>query len=162
MISVKINRVNTVASNLRGKSERVRAAVGDAMEEQTLELRDAIYAALSGQILQPRTGRLRSALQILMTETEDSIKGTVYISGVPYAALLEQGGMTASHTIYPVNARALAFMSRGVGSVIFAKKVDHPGSKIPEFGYMRKTLAAMKDKIVASVRAAALGAAVSP
>ena len=55
-----------------------------------------------------------------------------------------------AHEIVPVKGQALAFMVGGV--LRFARKVEHPGSLIPERSYLRSTLDEMSGDIVAALR----------
>lgn len=51
------------------------------------------------------------------------------------AAIHNYGGRTSPTTIYPKRAEALAFRNQR-GQLVFAKKVDHPGSRIPARKFM--------------------------
>ena len=68
-------------------------------------------------------------------------------------AIQEFGGKTAAHEILPVKAQALAFVAGG--ALRFARKVEHPGSLIPERSYLRSSLDEMSDEIVAALADAA-------
>ena len=72
---------------------------------------------------------------------------------VKYAAIQEYGGKTAAHEILPAKAQALAFVADGAPR--FARKVDHPGSLIPERSYLRSSLDEMSGEIVAALAEAA-------
>ncbi|WP_175948576.1 phage virion morphogenesis protein [Burkholderia pyrrocinia] len=80
--------------------------------------------ARSLKILQ-RSGRLASSVMPSFDATSAQV-GTNLI----YAAIQNFGGQTKPHTIVPKNAKALHFGG------IFAKKVNHPGSKIPARPFM--------------------------
>ncbi|WP_175947507.1 phage virion morphogenesis protein [Burkholderia pyrrocinia] len=80
--------------------------------------------ARSLKILQ-RSGRLASSIMPSFDATSAQV-GTNLI----YAAIQNFGGQTKPHTIVPKNAKALHFGG------IFAKKVNHPGSKIPARPFM--------------------------
>jgi phage gpG-like protein len=54
----------------------------------------------------------------------------IYGSNMEYARIHQQGGKTGAHEIRPYNAQALHFNG------VFAKRVSHPGSKIPARPYM--------------------------
>lgn len=107
----------------------------------------AAKANLGGAVLQPRTGRLRNSIfKDVREDTRGIIEGVVGSEGVPYARIHELGGVTKPHRIEPKSGKALAFMSRG--QQVFAKFVNHPGSKIPERSYLRSALAANEQKIM--------------
>lgn len=72
-----------------------------------------------GMILQA-SGRLRDSYVPFHTATSAGVG-----SNVVYAAIQHFGGKTKPHVILPKNGKVLAFNGR------FAKKVNHPGSKIP-------------------------------
>lgn len=75
--------------------------------------------ARSVKILQA-SGRLASSI----TPSHDATSATVG-TNVIYAAIQNFGGQTSPHTIVPRNGKALRFGG------VFAKRVNHPGSKIP-------------------------------
>lgn len=100
---------------------------------------------LSGQVLKVRTGALKSSIQ---SRVEDkgalAVYGYVYSAGnVKYAAIHEFGGQTPPRVIVPRKAAVLAFMVGG--KQVFARSVNHPGSKMPERSFLRS---ALKDKRV--------------
>jgi len=76
-----------------------------------------------------RTGRLS---QSIVKRFYDSPEGfTVVIAALqPYALYVHEG--TKPHTIYPVKAKALSWVAPG-GTRVFAKKVNHPGTKANHF-----------------------------
>ena len=74
---------------------------------------------------------------------------TVGSSGVKYAAIQEYGGKTGAHEILPGKASVLAFVADG--AMHFARKVEHPGSLIPERSYLRSSLEEMSAEIVAAL-----------
>ena len=70
-----------------------------------------------------------------------------------YAAIQEYGGKTSAHEILPVKAQALAFVIGG--GQLFARRVEHPGSLIPERSYLRSSLEDMQREILAALAEAA-------
>ena len=70
---------------------------------------------------------------------------------IKYAAIQEYGGRTAAHEILPDKASALAFIVGG--AMRFARRVEHPGSIIPERAYLSVHLEEMRAEIVAASRA---------
>ncbi len=77
--------------------------------------------------LQVRSGRLRSSIRYLLAEQPNEITVT-FGSDVPYAAIHEFGGVTPPHKIEARRADALRFLVGG--KAVFARSVNHPGSKI--------------------------------
>jgi phage gpG-like protein len=75
----------------------------------------------------------------------------IYADGsAPYAAIQEFGGKTAAHDIIPDKSKVLAFMLNG--KQMFARRVHHPGSEIPERSYMRSALAEQSQDIAEALR----------
>jgi len=86
-------------------------------------------------------------------------KGTAFYvvaSSSPVAAFLDKG--TRAHTIEAKNAKALRF--RANGSIRFAKRVHHPGTKAIYFEAMEQVVgsAALAAAAEAAVQRAAAGA----
>ncbi len=85
----------------------------------------------------PHTGQLQRSTEYKVVKLRSGSKITL-LNKAPYAAAIDQGARP--HVIYPRRAAALRFIGRG-GSVVFAKKVNHPGNKPYKFLY-RATMAA--------------------
>ena len=99
------------------------------------------------------SGRLGHSIQQKVDSSPTSVTGTVYSAGdVKYAAIHEFGGKTAAHEIVAKNGQALAFMMGG--KQVFFKKVNHPGSTMPERSFLRSSLGEMKDEIIGGIREA--------
>lgn len=102
---------------------------------------------LNGQVLNRISGRLARSIAYKVDVTDNSVYGRVFSSGdVKYAAIHEYGGTTAPHLILPKKAKALAFLS-STGQQVFAQKVNHPGSKMPERSFLRSSLREMSSEI---------------
>jgi phage gpG-like protein len=105
---------------------------------------------LSGQILNARSGDLRASIVSEVTVNGDGIVASVgSVGDIKYATIQEYGGRTAAHEILANKASALAFMIGGAQH--FAKRVEHPGSIIPERSYLRSSLEEMRAEIVATL-----------
>ncbi len=101
---------------------------------------------LNGQVLNRISGRLARSITQKVTQGPGTIVARVFSTGdVPYAAIHEFGGTTSPHVILPKKAAALAFVVGG--KQIFARKVNHPGSKMPERSFMRSSLKDMSTEI---------------
>lgn len=103
---------------------------------------------LSGQVLHVRSGDLRRSVHAVLpvTQTATGVMGKVAQSGdVKYGAIHEFGGKTPAHVIEAKKGAALAFMMGG--KQVFFKKVNHPGSVMPERSYMRSSLADLREDI---------------
>ena len=117
------------------------AALADAL---AAKVRDD---KLSGQVLNVVSGDLRASIVGEASIEGDDVVGSVGSAGdVKYAAIQEYGGKTAAHEILPSKGGALAFLVGG--ALRFAKRVEHPGSTIPERSYLRSSLENMTDEIV--------------
>jgi phage gpG-like protein len=104
---------------------------------------------LSGQVLNARSGDLRDSIVSEVTIDGAGVTASVGSVGVKYAAIQEYGGKTSAHEILPAKANALAFMVGG--ALHFARRVEHPGSLMPERSYLRSSLAEMMAEIVAAL-----------
>lgn len=74
-----------------------------------------------------------------------------YGTKVPYAAIHEFGGVTRPHVIVPRRKKFLVFRGRD-DKLVFARKVNHPGSRIPARPYLGPALLDSKQQIVEFVR----------
>ena len=140
-------------------SDALLAAVRDKVAELQQRLLAKVEANLSGDVLQTRSGALKSSVAVALDIDADGVAASIISEGVPYAAIQEYGGHTAAHDIVPVKAKALAFAGGG-GSVI-ARRVHHPGSLIPARAPFGSALAALHDEISDGLKqavATALGA----
>ena len=86
-------------------------------------------------------------------QTEHSVIGKVAQSGdVKYGGIHEFGGRTPAHVIEAKKAAALHFVMGGKD--VFAKRVNHPGSQMPERSFMRSSLRDLRDEIIDRLQAA--------
>lgn len=135
-------------------SVSVDAALAARAEELRARLYDKIADNLSGGLLNRRSGAL---LDSITTEVEDDGEGVSIIAesiGVPYAAILEQGGKTAAHEIVATKAQALAFVIAGAQH--FARRVQHPGSIFKAYRYMGSALDELADEIASGLKDAVI------
>lgn len=96
------------------------------------------------------TGPLYQSVDYAVTDTGKSIRGRVFTRGVPYARIQEEGGQTGPHVILPRNVSVLAF--EGPAGLVFAKRVNHPGSNIPARPYMSSALAELRGEYEGGIR----------
>jgi phage gpG-like protein len=148
MLSVKITGTDSVAKRFEAMPAKVRAALLLKVYSLTLRLEAHVKNdKLSGQVLKTQSGRLKRSIQSLVVDTPLLITGKVYSSGdVPYAAIHEYGGRTPPHVIEPVKGKALAFMMGG--KQVFFRKVNHPGSVMPQRSFMRSSVNDMRTVII--------------
>jgi len=147
------------ADALRARLDAYPAALADALAGKTRELASALadkvkYEKLAGEVLNSRSGALAASIAAEVSGDGEDIAATVGSFGdVKYAAIQEYGGKTGAHEILPSNASVLAFVADG--AMHFARKVEHPGSTIPERSYLRSSLDEMSAEIVAALAATA-------
>ncbi len=164
-IQIRFQGTDRLVASLESMPSWIRAGLAAKIVELTAELKGLVRENLSGIVLKAGSpARLRDSVQSLVVDEADNIRGKVFSTGVPYARIHEYGGRTGPHPIDPVRAKVLAFMSPGqplaLGKeMVFAKHVEHPGSRIPERSYMRRALAQMRPQIIAELKGAAAGAA---
>lgn len=156
MLNIQLHGDQQLVEKFKGAGDRAKRELAKTVTELTLKLEAHIKDdKLSGQVLHVITGDLRRSIHsVLPVHVDaDSITGRVGQSGdVKYGAILEFGGKTAAHVI-EAKGKALSFQWKG-GQVFF-KKVNHPGSVIPEFAYMRSALADMRDEVKEKLQASA-------
>jgi len=80
--------------------------------------------------LHSKTGNLtRDKIQTEVKQDGRTVTGKIFIDGVPYARIQEEGGTTKPHEIYPKNGKVLAFIG-ATGDKVIARSVYHPGGTI--------------------------------
>jgi phage gpG-like protein len=130
------------------------AALVAALDAKASELSAALVDVvqndkLSGGVLNARSGTLRDSIATGISSDQDGVSVSVgSVGDVKYAAIQEYGGKTSAHEILPVKAQALAFIAGGAER--FVRRVEHPGSLIPERSYLR-SLDDMRGKILGSL-----------
>lgn len=148
---------------LIARFERMSPVVNQALYAKVLTLALKLEklvktGKLNGQVLNRITGALARSIHNKVDRAAQSVFGRVYSSGdVKYAGIHEYGGKTSPHVIEPKKASVLAFMGKG-GGMIFARKVNHPGSKMPERSFLRSSLADMSAEISLGMKTAVVDA----
>jgi phage gpG-like protein len=128
------------------------AALQVALSAKATELAGALADLvkndkLSGAVLNARSGALSDSIAVSVAADGDGVLASVGSEGdVKYAAIQEYGGKTSAHEILPAKGDVLAFVSGNAQH--FARRVEHPGSVIPERSYLRSALDDMKDEIL--------------
>lgn len=157
MITAELIGQQETILRLSGMPRAVQRALVTESYALAQDLRTLMIQKLSGEVLQVRTGFLKSHVFADVRDTETAVYGDVYVSGVKYAAIHEFGGTTAAHDILPKNGKALAFLMGGQNMVF--RKVHHPGSKIPMRSYARTALRESRKAIIMGLTRAVLQAA---
>lgn len=147
MIRAVVVGDNAVKAWLESRYPLVEKKMSLSMTSLVMKLTRKIKEEkLSGQVLKNQTGRLRRSISPNVFGSGASVTGEVK-TNVVYASIHEYGGQTKPHVILPKRGRALAF--EWGGKQVFFRKVNHPGSKMPERSFMRTALAEMKPEILA-------------
>jgi phage gpG-like protein len=155
MFALELDGLDDASARLEAYPAALAAALDAKAAELAAALVDLIQNdKLSGGVLNMRSGALRDSIAVEISTDPDGLVASVGSEGdVKYAAIQEYGGKTAAHEILPVKAQALAFVAGGVQR--FARRVEHPGSLMPERSYMRSSLDDMRDEILAALADAA-------
>jgi phage gpG-like protein len=148
MFALEVDGLEETRAQLDGYPAALQAALSAKATELAAALADLVKNdKLSGAVLNARSGALSDSITANVTAEGDDILASVGSEGdVKYAAIQEYGGKTSAHEILPAKGDVLAFIS-GDGQH-FARRVEHPGSVIPERSYLRSSLDDMKDEIV--------------
>jgi phage gpG-like protein len=148
MFALQLDGLEETRAQLDGYPAALQAALSAKAAELAGALADLVKNdKLSGAVLNARSGGLSDSITANVTAEGDNILASVGSEGdVKYAAIQEYGGKTSAHEILPVKGDVLAFIS-GDGQH-FARRVEHPGSLIPERSYLRSSLDDMRDEIV--------------
>jgi phage gpG-like protein len=147
MLKLSLEGQAQLAERLGAMPDRLRAALAEKVDAlaQTL-FAQVVGVNLSGGVLRTRSGALRDSIRMQASQQEAVIGAEIFSDGdVPYAAIQEYGGKTAAHEILPDKARVLAVALNG--SRVFARRIQHPGSQIPERSYLRSALEDQGDDI---------------
>jgi len=155
MFALELHGLEEADARLTAYPAALTAALSAKAAELAAALADMVKNdKLSGAVLNTRSGALRDSIAASVSTDADGVLASVGSEGdVKYAAIQEYGGKTSAHEILPVKAEALAFVIGG--AQVFARRVEHPGSLIPERSYLRSSLDDMRDEIVAALADAA-------
>ncbi len=146
-LALEVVGVPEAAEGVRGGAARMQIAAYKAMGVEMIGLRnhvveDHLHGPTGATTLQQRSGNLARSTTSEVIEEGSSVTGIVGIPSAStaraYAKILHEGGTTRAHVIEAKNARTLAF-SVG-GTMIFRRRVNHPGSNIPARPYLTSAL----------------------
>jgi len=147
MLQLSLEGQAELAERLGAMPDRLRAALAEKVDALAQNLFARVVGVnLSGGVLQVRSGALRDSIRMQASQQDGAIGVEIFSDGdAPYAAIQEYGGKTAAHEILPDKAQLLAFAMNG--KQVFARKIQHPGSQIPERSYLRSALEEQSDDI---------------
>jgi len=155
MLSISVEGLDALQTRLGAYP----AALTDRLTEKARALADSLvekvkFEKLAGEALNAGTGALSASIAAEISSDSENISAAVGSYGdVKYAAIQEYGGRTGAHEILPDKAQALAFLAGG--AMHFARRVEHPGSVIPERSYLRSSLEEMAPDIESALSATA-------
>src|SRR6266550_4175069 len=141
-----IARLNAMPGGIKGGLARAVTRLGFQLER-------LVKQKLSGEVLNVRTGVLRSSINTRIKESSTEVTATVG-TNIKYGGYHEYG-VPHSWEIRPKSARVLAFQVGG--AQVFAMSVTHP--PLPERSFLRSALREMQPAIKAGL-SEAVGAAV--
>ena len=154
MFALEVRGLDETSARFDAYPAALQAALGAKASELATALADLVKNKLSGAVLNTSSGTLRDSIAASVTADSDRVLASVGSEGdVKYAAIQEYGGKTSAHEILPVKGDVLAFVA-GDGQH-FARRIEHPGSVIPERSYLRSSLEDMKDEILAALASTA-------
>jgi phage gpG-like protein len=155
MFAVELRGLEETSARLDAYPAALSAALAAKATELAAALADLVKNdKLAGAVLNVGSGALQASIVADVSIDGDGVHATVGSTGdVKYAAIQEYGGRTGAHEILPAKAQALAFMVGG--SLRFARKIEHPGSMIPERSYLRSSLDDMSGDIASALAEAA-------
>jgi phage gpG-like protein len=129
----------TLIARFREMPANIVKALRPRVERQAIELTRYVKdEKLSGQVL--KTGpssHLRGSIHYELTMGDQEMTAIVG-TNVEYAHIHEYGGQTRAHVIEARNAKCLHFFMDG--KEMFLRRVNHPGSKMPERSFLRSSL----------------------
>jgi phage gpG-like protein len=155
MFALEFEGLEETSARLESYPAALQAALSAKAVELAAALADLVKNdKLSGAVLNSLTGALSASITANVSADSDGVLASVGSEGdVKYAAIQEYGGKTSAHEILPAKADVLAFLVGGAQH--FARRVEHPGSVIPERSYLRSSLEDMNDEILATLADAA-------
>lgn len=146
-----IPALENLYTRFSGAPTATRAAAYRIMGDVGYYLLTKVRENLSGEILHARTGALRDSMQYEVYEGAGGVTARVYSDGsVPYARILETGGVTSPHMIVVKRMKALRYEM--AGAIYYSKSVQHPGSRIPAFAYLRMLLVTERPNVQRMIR----------
>jgi phage gpG-like protein len=152
MISAYLIGDRELIARLSAAPGGLRQGIARAVTRLGFQLESRVKQKLSGEVLNVRTGVLRSSVNTRIQETASEITASVG-TNIKYGRYHEYG-VPHSWEIRPKSARVLAFQAGGAS--IFAARVIHP--PLPERSFLRSALREMRTKIQEGLREAAVGA----
>lgn len=156
LLPVRVEGAEAVVGRLLLAPKAIREQVFRAVEASAAAVTARVKSKLSDDVLHVQTGRLRRSIHYVMTGSEELPTAAIG-TNVEYGAIHEYGGQTKAHVIEAVNARVLSFRASS-GDQVFARRVFHPGSKMPQRSFLRSALGEEREAIRERIQKAVAGA----
>ena len=155
MIRFELQGDTELVAKLDAIPAKLRSDLVRRVSALSVQMEALVKRKLSGQALNVRSGNLRDSIVHDVDYTGSAVSGAVFSdNSVKYGRIHEYGGTTRPHVIEPKDPDGVLAFKVG-GRQVFARRVNHPGSKIPARPFMRPSLEEMKPKILASFQEAA-------
>lgn len=120
--SIKINGLEEFSKSFSTLDAETKKQLQQTMVHATTLVQEEAKRISPGRF-RSRTGNLRRSIQRIV---ESAFRGIIFVdAGAKYGEYVEHG--TRPHLILPKSKKMLAFKSGG--RLVFARKVNHPGSK---------------------------------
>lgn len=134
---IKVEGLDELVKNTKKASKDLHGLLLQTMKKATTKIKNDARRIRPGSF-KNRTGNLRRSID---RRVFSAAKGVVFV-GEKYGKYVEFG--TRPHIIRPKNAKMLAF--RVGGQLVFARQVNHPGSK--PYPYMKPAFEENKNKVL--------------
>lgn len=159
LVNVTISGDRELIASFKNLPRAINEALYRKIKVLALKLENKVKVGkLNGQVLNRITGALARSIHHDVDRAANTVVGRVFSSGdVKYAGIHEYGGTTAPHIIVPKKASVLAFAGAG-GAMVFTRRVNHPGSRMPERSFLRSSLNDMSKEISLGMKEAVVRA----
>jgi hypothetical protein len=140
-------KLDALRDRLHEKQSQLIAALTVKTSAILFQLQAKIQAKLSGEVLKPQTGALRSSVTVEGPTVEGGIiRGSVGVAEGPTSgyARIHTLGHSSVYEIMAVKRKALAFMLDGKKT--FVKRVSHPS--IPATPFVHPALEESREEII--------------
>lgn len=148
MFSVELIGQNELNAKLENLEPALQASLRTFMVAFTVRLLNQVKTNVAA--LFRSTGPLYQSLSSNVDQAPGWVQGSVFTRGIPYAKIQEEGGRTAPHVIVPRTAAVLAW--EGPSGLVFAKRVNHPGSNITGRSYAGLALTQLRGEFEDGIR----------
>ncbi len=140
----------------------VRLAINDGLEWAVKFVKRSYFRSSgkpSASYIVSRSGHLKSTVRYKKARKMTNlpfIAGSLMMgdASTPQARILEFGGRTRPHMIFPVKASALVFFWKKAGKTMFLQSVKHPGSVFEPRAVLGRGMARAEPRFLSGMRKA--------